>query len=806
MASQNIARLGVVLGIDTAEFTAGVDKAIAENKKLKSAIQRETNAAAKEIVALKYAVEDYGKSLSKTEQIQREIATGRFMNATKEAKQMLLDQARAYDQVAASAQKAGKAQAGMGMLGAQGKQLTPQQLSALGYQTTDIITGLAGGQNPLLVLIQQGGQLRDQFGGVTNVFKAFASVLTPLRVALGGLGAVVAAVGFAFYKGAEESARLRDNLILTGNIAGIVNNKFEVLSKTLGTQLNIGMGVSRDIFSSLISSGKFTQETMVSVAQAIAMVAKLSGESADVVSKELIGSFDGSASSAKKLNDQYNFLTVAQYRYIEQLNQQGKLQEAARYTADLLTESLSKQERNLGLIEQILSGAKKAWSDFWDAAYDIGREATATDRLTRLSRQIETFSTPLEGETQKQKANREARLKQVMDAYISLSKEMLAENDRVNAEAAKKAKDKADIEARIKAGGLQKEQALEAEYRKQISDEGFQAALEGSNEVQRIRFESLKKIAEVSIKYEQEMLQSGGVFGEALTRNMRQQIDALTKEADQKIAELSRVKEKEYAKKQYQELDSIAKEKEKLELYRGQILMTEQDYQIGLARLETEQKIAEIMREETLSAEAKARLIENQRKLGDAKESVLKLGDQLQTLRSINQSVFSNMGSAIDNFVRTGKFAFKDFARSVIQDIIAIAMKAQATKILSAAFGGFNGLNIGTAMQFGTNVGSQQTAMLAAQTFADGGSPPVGVPSLVGEQGPELFVPRTAGTIIPNNQLANALQQPQVVYNGPYIANMSAIDTQSATQFLAKNKEAVWSANQSASRSLPASR
>lgn len=33
--------------------------------------------------------------------------------------------------------------------------------------------------------------------------------------------------------------------------------------------------------------------------------------------------------------------------------------------------------------------------------------------------------------------------------------------------------------------------------------------------------------------------------------------------------------------------------------------------------------------------------------------------------------------------------------------------------------------------------------------FAAGGTPPVGRPSLVGEQGPELFVPRTAGTIVP---------------------------------------------------------
>lgn len=804
MASQNIARLGVVLGIDTAEFTAGVDKAIAENKKLKSAIQRETNAAAKEIIALKYAVEDYGKSLTKTEQIQREIATGRFMNATKEAKQMLLDQARAYDQIAASAQKAGKAQAGMGMLGAQGKQLTPQQLSALGYQTTDILTGLAGGQNPLLVLIQQGGQLRDQFGGVANVFRAFASVLTPLRVALGGIGAVLAAVGFSFYKGAEESARLRDNLILTGNIAGIVNNKFEVLSKTLSTQFNTSIGNSREIFSALIASGKFTQETMTSVAQAIAMVSKLSGESADVVAKELIGSFDGSASSAKKLNDQYNFLTLAQYRYIEQLNQQNKLQEAAKYTADLLTASLSNQERNLGLIEKMLSGAKNAWSAFWDAAFDIGRDKTTSEKLAELARDIEYYGKESPNANTKFREVRLKKLKQALEDYNKLSQEMLAENDRVNSESAKKAKEKADIEARIKAGGLQKEQALESEYRKQISNEGFQAALEGANEIQRIRIESFQKIAEASIKYEQEMLQSGGVFGEALTRNMRQQIDAITKEADQKIAEISRQKEKEISKTQTNQQFEIENEREKLRLYESQILMTEQQYKIGLNRLEVEHEIAKINKETALTDEAKARLIEQQKKIGESKEEVIKLSDKLETLRSINQAVFSNMGSAIDNFVRTGKFAFKDFARSVIQDIIAIQLKAQATKILGSVFSAipsfFGGGPTGLA-SLGPSVNSSSVAFKAS-----GGPVMANSPYIVGEVGPELFVPQGSGTIIPNNQLASSMQQPQIVYNGPYIENMSAIDTQSATQFLAKNKMAVWSANQSANRSIPQSR
>ena len=90
---------------------------------------------------------------------------------------------------------------------------------------------------------------------------------------------------------------------------------------------------------------------------------------------------------------------------------------------------------------------------------------------------------------------------------------------------------------------------------------------------------------------------------------------------------------------------------------------------------------------------------------------------------------------------------------------------------------------------------------------ANGGDVSAGMPYYVGEQGPELFVPQGAGTIMPNKVLgAMANNQPQVVYNGPYIANMSAIDTQSATQFLAKNKQTIWAVNQSAQRSLPVSK
>ena len=176
-------------------------------------------------------------------------------------------------------------------------------------------------------------------------------------------------------------------------------------------------------------------------------------------------------------------------------------------------------------------------------------------------------------------------------------------------------------------------------------------------------------------------------------------------------------------------------------------------------------------------------------------------------------SVTQNLESALDRFVETGKLSFSDLARSIINDLVKIQLKAQATSLfnslgignfLGGMFGGGGG---GGAFTNGIKLMPTNLPIFKGFSFADGGNPPVGQASLVGERGPELFVPKSAGTIIPNHKLGSAMGGgTQVVYNGPYIANMSAIDTQSATQFLAANKIAVWSANQSAQRSLPQSR
>jgi len=156
-------------------------------------------------------------------------------------------------------------------------------------------------------------------------------------------------------------------------------------------------------------------------------------------------------------------------------------------------------------------------------------------------------------------------------------------------------------------------------------------------------------------------------------------------------------------------------------------------------------------------------------------------------------SVMGNMESALDNFVRTGKLSFKSLARSIIQDLIAMQLKASSTSIFKSLFGMYSGGGFGT----GNAYGNQDLGGF----LADGGSASANTPYVVGERGPELFVPRSSGTVVPNSALSGMGGTTNVTNN--YI---NAIDTKSFEERLYGSSNAIWAANQYANKSLAVNR
>ena len=101
--------------------------------------------------------------------------------------------------------------------------------------------------------------------------------------------------------------------------------------------------------------------------------------------------------------------------------------------------------------------------------------------------------------------------------------------------------------------------------------------------------------------------------------------------------------------------------------------------------------------------------------------------------RSIASGITDNLSAAIMQTKSLG-----DAAKSILNDLSSTLIKLGVNTILGGLTGGAGGI-------FGS---------LPMLKFANGGRPPVGKPSIVGEKGPELFVPKRSGTIIPNDKLA----------------------------------------------------
>jgi lambda family phage tail tape measure protein len=124
-----------------------------------------------------------------------------------------------------------------------------------------------------------------------------------------------------------------------------------------------------------------------------------------------------------------------------------------------------------------------------------------------------------------------------------------------------------------------------------------------------------------------------------------------------------------------------------------------------------------------------------------------------KSTEAIVTSAFKGMEDALVSFAKTGKLDFKSLADSIISDLIRIQAKSLVGD-LGGSLGWLGGLLGGSGiMGGGGTVDFDASFFSSLFKFADGGDPPVGVPSIVGERGKELFIPRQPGTIISNEQL-----------------------------------------------------
>jgi len=179
-------------------------------------------------------------------------------------------------------------------------------------------------------------------------------------------------------------------------------------------------------------------------------------------------------------------------------------------------------------------------------------------------------------------------------------------------------------------------------------------------------------------------------------------------------------------------------------------------------------------------------------------QAFIKYKDDAENAASQSKTYFDTFTRGFEDafvkLVQTGKLSFKDLANSLIADFARI----QAKKALLGIFDMGGGNSSGGGFSFGTlfkGIGS-------IFGFANGGIPPVGQPSIVGERGPELFVPQSAGRIIPNDKLGGMGSQTQVI-NTAVTYSIQAVDASSFRTLVARDPEFIHNVAEQGRRQLP---
>ena len=225
-------------------------------------------------------------------------------------------------------------------------------------QFTDIFVSLQGGQAPMTVLLQQGGQLKDMFGGILPAAKALggyvAGLINPFTIA----ASAVLAFSVAAYKGYEQAEAYRKALTLTGEAAGKTSDDLIALSNSLARGRNFSE--SSQAVLALANNGRLTGEVFTEVARAATELSVATGKSAGDIADQMSNTKGKVSDLAAEYSDKYGVITLAVFEQVKALELQGDRMGAIRVLAGAVADEMS--ARNSEMVEST-RGLSKAWDD-----------------------------------------------------------------------------------------------------------------------------------------------------------------------------------------------------------------------------------------------------------------------------------------------------------------------------------------------------------------------------------------------------------------------------------------------------------
>lgn len=257
-------------------------------------------------------------------------------------------------------------------------------------QITDIVVSLQGGQAPLTVLLQQGGQLKDVFGGVVPAAKALGGALLALVTPASVVASSVALIGIAAYSGSQEVTAFNKALISSAGVSGVSASQFSILRDQLDSTTTTA-GKAAEALTLIAAGGKIAGDQFGAVAEAAILFEKATGAALSKTIEDFNSLGKDPVQAAVTLDEKYRFLTASVLAQADALVRQGQEYEATKLLqgelAEAATTAATSMIEQAGLIERAWIGVKTAVSETWDVLKSIGRADTTGDRLAELIKQ-----------------------------------------------------------------------------------------------------------------------------------------------------------------------------------------------------------------------------------------------------------------------------------------------------------------------------------------------------------------------------------------------------------------------------------
>ena len=244
--------------------------------------------------------------------------------------------------------------------------LKPWQLTNLGYQINDVVSGLAMGQAPVQILAQQAGQFAQIW---PNVMVSLARSI-PI---LAGVAAVLTPVIAAFGRAAEERATMR---AFTADLAlsadGARYSAAELTKTAVAIRgLGIEMATARDLIRSFMREG-FQPDQIVGLTQMAKQLAEVTGTDLPDAAAKIATAFSGNAESVRELDRELNFLTADQLAQIRAMEQAGDRAGALSMAQGILKDKLADTVQPATTWQQALKDLKGAWDELVTAIQNSG--------------------------------------------------------------------------------------------------------------------------------------------------------------------------------------------------------------------------------------------------------------------------------------------------------------------------------------------------------------------------------------------------------------------------------------------------